>query len=294
MKGGKINLQVYIKDKYNINIFMMVRYILLIFGLFITVIPMFYMLILSLKENKSAFSYPPKLFSSFSEITFGNFEYIINNENFFRYLGNTLFVAFMTVIIAAIISSMLAYVFARFKFPGRNILYGMIIAVMLVPGLAMVIPQFEMAVKFKLVNNLWGVILFYAAWVTPFSTFLLKGYIEDNIPEELDEAIYIDGGSSFMVYRHVIIPMASPAIAAVSIFNFLFPFEELGWSQTILKSDEIRTLPVAITMFFQAHNRTDWGYVFAMTSLSMIPVIIFYLLLQKYFISGLSSGSIKG
>lgn len=293
MKGSKINLQVYFKDKYNINIYMMVRYILLIFGLFITVIPMLYMLILSLKENKSAFSYPPKLFSSFSELSFRNFEYIINNENFFRYLGNTLFVAFMTVIIAAIISSMLAYVFARFKFPGRNILYGMIIAVMLVPGLAMVIPQFEMAVKFDLVNNLWGVILFYAAWVTPFSTFLLKGYIEDNIPEELDEAIYMDGGSIFVIYRHIILPLASPAIAAVSIFNFLFPFEELGWSQTILKSDELRTLPVAITMFFQAHNRTDWGYVFAMTTLSMIPVIIFYLLLQKYFISGLSSGSLK-
>lgn len=222
------------------------------------------------------------------------FRYILSNENFYKYFTNTLFVAFMTIFIAAIISSMLAYSFARFKFPGKNILYSMIISVMLIPGLAMIIPQFEMAVKFKLVNNLWGVILFYSAWVTPFSTFLLKGYIEDNIPKELDEAIYIDGGNIFTVYRHVMIPMASPAIAAVSILNFLFPFEELGWSQTILKSDGIRTLPVAITMFFQAHNRTDWGYVFAMTCLSMIPVIVFYLLLQKYFISGLSSGSIKG
>jgi multiple sugar transport system permease protein len=252
------------------------------------------MIISSLKDNKSTFSYPPKLFPKLNEITFENYEFVLNIENFSRYFTNTLFVAFMTVFISAVISSLLAYSFARFKFPGKKILYSLMICVMLIPGLAMIIPQFEMAVKFDLVNNLWGVILFYAAWVTPFSTFLLRGYIEDNIPRELDEAIYMDGGNIFTVYRYVMIPMSSPAIAAVSILNFLFPFEELGWSQTILKSDEIRTLPVAITMFFQAHNRTDWGYVFAMTTLSMIPVVIFYLLLQKYFISGLSSGSIKG
>jgi ABC-type glycerol-3-phosphate transport system permease component len=294
MRGEERNIRVYLKNKYNIKLSMAIRYILLISGLFITVIRMLYMLISSLKDNKSTFSYPPKLFPGPNEITFENYGYILKHGYFYKYFANTLFVAFMTVFIAAVISSLLAYSFARFKFPGKNILYGMIISVMLIPGLAMIIPQFEMAVKFKLVNNLWGVILFYSAWVTPFSTFLLKGYIEDNIPKELDEAIYIDGGSVFTVYRHVMIPMASPAIAAVSILNFLFPFEELGWSQTILKSDEIRTLPVAITMFFQAHNRTDWGYVFAMTCLSMVPVIIFYLLLQKYFISGLSSGSIKG
>jgi ABC-type glycerol-3-phosphate transport system permease component len=92
----------------------------------------------------------------------------------------------------------------------------------------------------------------------------------------------------------VIVPMASPSIAAVSIFNFLYAFEELGWSQKILHSDTLRTLPVALTQFFQAHNRTDWGFVFAMTCLSMVPVIILYVLLQRYFISGLSSGAVKG
>ena len=164
---------------------------------------------------------------------------------------------------------------------------------MMIPGLAMIVPQFELAVTFKLVDSLWGVFFFYAAWMIPFSTFLIKGYI-DTIPKELDEAIYADGGSIFTIYFREILPLASPSIAAVSIFNFLLPFEELGWSQTILKSDGIRTLPVAITMFFQAHNRTDWGYVFAMTCLSMIPVVILYVSLQRYFISGLSSGAVKG
>ncbi len=271
-----------------------IRYALLSVGVLITVIPMLYMILSSLKENKSTFSYPPRLFPGMDEITSSNYVYIFKNVNFNQYLVNTLVVAFATVCIAALFSSLLAYSFARFGFPGKRAIYSMIIAVMLIPGLAMIIPQFEMAVRFRLINNLWGVILFYAAWVTPFSTFLLRGYIEDHVPRELDEAMYMDGGNLFKVYRHVMIPLTAPAIAAISILNFLFPFEELGWSQTLLKADELRTFPVAITMFFQAHNRTDWGYVFAMTTLSMIPVVVFYLILQRYFISGLSSGSIKG
>lgn len=272
---------------------MLIRYLLLLLGLIVMITPMIYMITSSFRPNSLTFTYPPKIIPDVSELTVENYLYILFKQNFFRYMLNTLYVAGAITILSAIVSSMLAYCISRFRFPGRNILYGTIITIMLIPGLAMLVPQFELAVKFKLIDNLWGVILFYTAWVTPFSTFLIKGFI-DNIPRELDESMYIDGGTVFTIYQKVIIPMTSPAIAAVSIFNFLFAFEELGWAQTILRTDQVRTLSVAITQFFQAHNRTDWGYVFAMTNLSMIPVIILYLLLQKYFISGLTSGAIKG
>lgn len=270
-----------------------VRYILLLAGVLIMVLPMVYMITSSLRPNNMTFSYPPQIIPHVSQLTLVNYRYVLFKQPFLQYLMNTLFVALASTALSSIISSMLGYCISRFRFPGRNMFYGAIITIMLIPGLALLVPQFELAVTFKLVDSLWGVILFYTAWVIPFSTFLIKGYI-DNIPKELDEATYMDGGTVFTIYRRVMLPMASPSIAAISIFNFLFPFEELGWSQTILKTDQIRTLPVAITQFFQAHNRTDWGYVFAMTSLSMIPVIILYLLLQRYFISGLSSGAIKG
>ncbi|MEN6417432.1 MAG: carbohydrate ABC transporter permease [Clostridiaceae bacterium] len=269
------------------------RYILLCAGLFIMVLPMVYMVSSSLKPNDIAFSYPIRLIPTAQEATVSNYDYVLHQKNFFTYVGNTLIVASATTLFSAALSSMLAYCISRFRFPGRNFLYSVIITTMLIPGLAMLVPQFELAVKFKLFNSLWGVILFYTAWVTPFSTFLIKGFI-DNIPRELDEAIYMDGGTVFTIYRRVMLRMASPSIAAVSVFNFLYAFEEVGWSQTILKKDELRTLPVAITQFFQAHNRTDWGFVFAMTCLSMIPVILIYVLLQRYFISGLSSGAVKG
>ncbi len=283
-----------IRKKKHIDLMMITRYALLVIGVIIMVIPMFYMVVSSLKDNATTFIYPPVLFPKFSAITLDNYAYIIENVKFFRYMLNTIFVASMTVIIAAFVSSLLAYSFARLKIPGKKIIYGFIIPIMLIPGLAMIIPQFELAARFGLINKTWGVILFYSAWVIPFSTFLLKGYIEDNVPIELDESIFIDGGSIFSVYRYIILPITAPAIAAISILNFLFPFEELGWSQAILKTDVIRTMPVAITMFFQAHNRTDWGYVFAMSVMAMIPVVIFYILLQKYFIKGLTAGAIKG
>ena len=267
-------------------------YLLLILGLLVMVTPMIYMLSSSFRPNATTFSYPPKIIPGAGEFTLDNYIYVLFRQNFFGYLLNTLYVAATTTLISAAVSSMLAYCISRFQFLGKRFLFGTIIATMLIPGLAMLVPQFELAVSFKLVNNLWGVIFFYTAWMTPFSTFLIKSYI-DSIPKELDEATFMDGGTIFVIYFKVILPLASPSIAAVSIFNFLFAFEELGWSQTILKTDQIRTLPVAITQFFQAHNRTDWGYVFAMTCLAMIPVVILYIALQRYFIAGLSSGAVK-
>ena len=267
--------------------------IALILGALVMITPMIFMVTSSLRSNSLTFAYPPKIIPKITEITIENYSYVMKSTSFFRYISNTLFVSAISTIMSAAIASTLAYCISRFRFMGRDFLYAVIISTMLIPGLAMIVPQFELAVGLNLIDNLWGVILFYAAWVSPYSTFLIKGFI-DNVPIELDEAIYMDGGTIFTVYRKIILPMAAPAVAAVSIFNFLYAFEELAWSQTILRTDIIRTIPVAITQFFQAHNRTDWGFVLAMTCLSMIPVIIMYVLLQKYFIEGLSAGAIKG
>lgn len=279
--------------KGRIDFLKSISYVLLSLGSLFVIIPMYYMIISSFKYNDATFTYPPVIFPSFNELTTSNFSYVFSNSPFFLYLWNTIFVAVMTVLISTIISSTLAYVFSRLYFPFKNVLFWMVLSIMMVPGLALIVPQFELAVRLKLVNNLWGVILFYSAWVTPFSTFLLKGYIEDNIPKELDESIFIDGGSIFTVYRVIILPLTSPAIASISICNFLFPFEELGWSTAILKSDSYRTLPVAITMFFQSHGQTDWGYVFAMSTMAVLPILIIFVLLQRYFVSGLTSGAVK-
>mgnify|MGYP002589855226 CR=1 FL=1 len=198
-----------------------------------------------------------------------------------------------TVFIAAFVSSALAFCLARFRFPGRRALFALVIGTMIIPGTTLIITQYQLASFFKLTNKLLGLVPFYVAWVIPFSTFMIKGYIE-SIPREFDEAVYMDGGSVFTVFFKVICPLASPAIASVSIFNFLTAWEEFPWALTVLNDTQKRTLPIAISGFFGQHQFTQWGYVFAMSVASLLPVLIIFICCQKYFVSGLQTGGIKG
>ena len=113
-------------------------------------------------------------------------------------------------------------------------------------------------------------------------------------PREFDEAAYADGGSVFTVFFRIILPLASPAIASVSIFNFLTAWEEFTWAMTVINDNAKRTLPIAISGFFGQHQFTQWGYVFAMSVASLVPVLIVFILCQKYFVSGLQAGGLKG
>ena len=164
---------------------------------------------------------------------------------------------------------------------------------MIIPGTTLIIPQFQLASFFGITNSLTGLIPFYVAWVIPFSTFMIKSYIE-SIPREFDEAAYADGGSVFTVFFRIILPLASPAIASVSIFNFLTAWEEFTWAMTVINDNAKRTLPIAISGFFGQHQFTQWGYVFAMSVASLVPVLIVFILCQKYFVSGLQAGGLKG
>src|SRR4030042_6424791 len=155
---------IFIRNKRTLSSPMLIRFLLLLLGLTVMITPMIYMITSSLRPNSMTFAYPPKIIPGISELTVENYLYIFFKTNFSRYMLNTLYVAGASTILPAIISSMLAYCISRFRFPGRNILYGTIITTMLIPGLAMLVPQFELAVNFRLVDNLWGVILFYPAW----------------------------------------------------------------------------------------------------------------------------------
>ena len=199
----------------------------------------------------------------------------------------------MSVLLAAVIASALGYVIARFEFPGKNFLFSFIILTMIIPGMTLIIPQYELAVKLNTINSLVGLIPFYVAWTIPYSTFMIKGFVE-NIPRELDEAIYMDGGSVFTVFAKIILPLAKPGIASVSIFNFLTAWEEFPWANTVINDNLKRTLPIAISGFFGQHQFTQWGYVFALSVFSLLPILLVFIFCQKFFVEGLTTGSVKG
>ena len=268
-------------------------YILLILGLVIVVMPMVYMVSTSLKPNGALYEFPPKFFPEKSEITLENYKYVIGEGKFYINFINSLFVSVITVFLSAIVSAALAFCVARFDFKGVKLLFTAIMLTMLIPGTTLIIPQYELAVRLNTINKVSGLIPFYVAWVIPTSTFMLKGFIE-GIPKELDEAAYIDGASTFDVFFKVILPLIKPGIATVAIFNFLTSWEEFPWANTVINDNMKRTLPIAISGFFGQHQFTQWGYVFALSTLSLIPVLLEFIIFQKYFISDITAGAIKG
>lgn len=263
-------------------------------GAITMMLPMMYLISYSLRSNGAIYQFPPTLFAKFSDITFENYKYVLSDKlGLLTYFKNSIFVGVITMILIAMMASALAYVLSRFNFFGKNILFSMIIATMVIPGLGLIIPQYQIAVKLNLVNSLLGLIPVYAAWMLPFSTFMIKGFV-DNLPKELDEAAHIDGASTLNVYFKIILPLMKPAVAAVSIFNFLASWEEYGWAQTVISSEQLRTIPIYIAGFFGRNNFTQFGYIFAISFLSLIPIIIVFISFQKYFITGLTTGGLKG
>jgi ABC-type glycerol-3-phosphate transport system permease component len=262
-------------------------------GAVISALPMLYLLSTSLRPNGALYEYPPRFFPRPEALTLENYQYILNQSKFYRNFLNSAFVAISSVALAALVSSAMAFVMGKFRFRGRKLLFGFIILTMIIPGTTMIVPQFELATKLGLVNRLWGLIPFYTAWVIPFSTFMIKGFME-NIPGEITEASWIDGASVMTVYLRIALPLAAPAIASVSIFNFLTAWEEYPWANTVINDTFLRTLPIAIAGFFGQHQFTQWGYVFAMSALTLLPIVIVFVTCQKFFVQGLTAGSVKG
>lgn len=269
------------------------RYLLLAIGTVVCTLPMIYMISTCLRPNGALYEYPPRFFPKWEALTLENYQYILSQSKFYLNFLNSVFVSLSSVVLAALVSSAMAFVMGKFHFRGKKLLFGFIILTMIIPGTTMIVPQFELATRLGLVNKLAGLIPFYVAWGIPFSTFMIKGFME-GIPDEITEATYIDGASVMTVYGKIALPLAAPAIASVSIFNFLTAWEEYPWANTVINDTDLRTLPIAIAGFFGQHQFTQWGYVFAMSVLTLIPVVIVFITCQRFFVQGLTAGSVKG
>lgn len=268
-------------------------YVLLAGGAILCVMPMVYMLGISLKPSGALYEFPPHLFPGPEQLTLVNFEEILAQSKFFYNFCNSVIVACLTVVLSAFISSAFAFCLERFRFRGRKFLMSLVIGTMIIPGTTMIITQFQLANFLHLTNSDLGLVPFYVAWVMPFSTFMIMNYIS-SIPRDYDEAVYVEGGDIFTVFFRVIVPLSKPAIASVSIFNFLTSWDEFQWALTVIDEDAKRTMPIAIAGFFGEHQFTEWGSVFALSMISLIPVFVIFITMQKYFVSGLQAGGLKG
>lgn len=266
------------------------RIVVLIIGAVIMVTPFAYMLSTSFKPQAYVLTNPPQFIPD--PATLDNYVQAWTTQDFARYTMNSVLVAVVATALSVLISSMMAYAFARFDFPGREWIFRVLLIGLMVPAMMLIIPQFVLAKYLGLLDSLGGLIVFYVAGSLALNTFLLRGFFA-ALPVELDQAMQVDGANAWTRYWRLSLPLARPALATATIFTFLASWDEFAWALTIINSPEFRTLPIAIQLY-QGQNATQWGLVFAASVIAIAPVIVVYLVFQRHFVQGLTSGAVKG
>lgn len=267
-----------------------VRYVVLTLGAAVMVMPFVYMISTSFKAQTYVLTIPPQFVPH--PATFDNYQRVWGTQGFAHYFWNSLVVAVASTILSLLLSSLMAYGFARFRFVGRELLFGLLLLGLMVPAIMLIIPQFVLAKHLGLIDSLLGLIIFYAASTLSLNTFLLRGFFQ-AIPAELEEAMEVDGAGAVSRYWRLVLPLSRPVLATCTIFTFLASWDEFAWALTTITSPEKRTLPIAIALF-QGQNSTLWGLVFAASIIAVLPVVAVFLIFQRHFVQGLTSGAVKG
>jgi len=225
--------------------------------------------------------------------SFSNFVSVMTEQPFARWMLNSVIVAGATTVVGVALACTAAYAFSRFRFPGRRTGLMSFLVSQMFPGTLMLIPLYIIIVKWlHLGSSYLGLILVYAMTAIPFCVWMLKGYF-DTIPRELEESALIDGASTATVFFKIILPLAKPAVAVTALFSFMTAWNEFIQAATFMDKEVMYTAPVGLRFFVGGFSQ-QWGYFAAGSIIVSIPVVMLFLFLQKYLVSGLTAGAVKG
>ncbi len=219
-----------------------------------------------------------------------NYKEVFEVIPFATFYHNSLFVACWVTFLQVFTSSLAAFSFSRLDWPGRDRVFLLYLGTMMLPGLVMMIPNYQIMIKLNLVDSFPGLIL--PAAFSAFGTFLIRQFML-SIPKSLDEAAYLDGASSWQLFWHVILPLSRPGIVTLTIFTFMSNYNAFFWPLVMLKSESKYTLPIGL-LFFDSSRGQSTHLLMAAVTMSVIPMIIVFVLLQKQFIRGIAAGAVKG
>ncbi|MGZ5568509.1 MAG: sugar ABC transporter permease [Limisphaerales bacterium] len=224
--------------------------------------------------------------------TLANFRVLLTETPFLRWLGNSSIIALAVTLTGVVLASTAGYALSRFRFLGRTSMLNGLLVTQMFPATMLLLPLYLILIKLSLINSYLGVVIIYAATALPFCIWQLKGYY-DTIPQSLEEAAGIDGCSRWQSFYLVVLPLAAPALVITALFSFMTAWNEYVVAALMLQDVELFTLPVGLKMF-QANMSTQWGLYAAGALLVSVPVVLLFLILSRYLISGLSSGAVKG
>lgn len=274
--------------KFNKTLNNILLYLLLAVLVFVFLMPIIWVIFSSFKNAGDLFSWPPTLFGKNPSL--GNYRKALNEGNFFRYFSNTVFVSIMATFLTVVVNVMSGYAFAKYKFKGDKILFGMVLVTLMVPLEVIMIPIFKVIVATNLYNSLWGLII--PAVASPTAVFLVKQYYT-GIPYDYMEAARIDGASEANIFLKIMLPLAKPVISVLCIFSFMWRWNDYLWPKLVINGKTRYTIQLALANF-SGEFSVDWNSLLAMSVISMIPVIIVFVSLQKYIIGGMTAGGVKG
>lgn len=257
---------------------------------FVLVFPFLWMISTSLKHSSDIFTATPQWIPK--SITFSHYIELWTKTPFPLYFRNSLIVTLATNLVTLLIATFLAYGLSRFRFRGRGVVLNMLLVSQMFPIVLLIIPIYLLFIKLDLMNTYVSLIISYCTFAIPFATLMLKSYF-DTLPPETEEASLIDGCSEFGSIFRIVIPLSAPAIAAVGLFTCILSWQEFIFALTLTNTNEMRTLPVGISLMV-GNREVLWGMLMAASTLVTLPVVILFIYFQKYLVSGMTMGAVKG
>ena len=253
-----------------------------------TLLPVLWVVLSSFKPQSELFQIPltfiPKAW------TIENYVSSLAAGNFPVYFSNTVFVAVVSTFITVLVNLMAGYALAKYIFTGRNLIFTIMIATLMIPLQVIMIPIFLQLKNLGMLNSLWGIIIPPAA--TPTGVFLARQYLV-NLPDSLIEAARIDGAKEYTIFFRLIVPMSKPIVATIAIFSFMWRWNDYLWPLIVITDNRKQTIQQALANFV-GQLQINWSDLLAMTTIAIIPVIIVFLAFQRFFFSGIAAGSVKG
>ena len=251
-------------------------------------VPILWVFFSSFKSASELFVWPPTLVGS--NPTLNNYTTALQQGNFDIFFLNTAFVSIMATFLTVVVNVMSGYAFAKYDFKGKKILFVLVMATLMVPLEVIMIPIFKVIVGTGLYDSLWGLII--PAIASPTAVFLIRQYYM-SISSAYMEAARIDGASEWGIFMRIMLPMAKPVISVLCIFSFMWRWNDYLWPKLVITSKELYTIQLALANYSGEYS-VDWNSLLAMSVVSMIPVLIVFVALQRHIIGGVTAGGVKG
>jgi ABC-type glycerol-3-phosphate transport system permease component len=223
--------------------------------------------------------------------TLSNYTEIIQNENFLIWIRNSVILTLSSVILSVIISALAAYAFSRMRFPGKHLIFNVVVSLMVVPPIVVLIPLFVLMARIGLINTYFSAIIIYVGTLLPFSIYLLTRFF-DSVPQELMDSAYIDGASELQTLISILLPLTKPALITLGVVNALYVWNELLIALVFLQQDQLKTLMIGVTLFSTTQN-LNIPLVMTGCVLAALPIVTLYVIGQQYFIQGLTEGALR-